>query len=534
MLIEKCYFVAYRTYTFKDGTLITMYSRVLPFSLRDPAWFAFVVSLLLSIINIVSDDNINPDGILYVETARLFLEQGWQASIAHYKWPFYSIIIAGFSKLTWLDFETSAHVLNVLLLGLMAYVFVRCSQALGGDRRVAFFAAILLLTNIVLNEYRDLIVRDAGYWAFFFTAVLLFLRYNNTGKNKYLIGSSFAMILATLFRIEGSVFIILMPLLLIFQAGSVRERLYSCFVALLPMLIGAVGVVIYIVLSSSNDVGRLFAGLNFLQGALASISYGIAEKAQSIALIMGNGNRSLGSESVLAILFMILISKTYNVVGFVAALFSYLTLNSSAQRQKINGLGILIGIIGINLIVLIVFLLSKSFLSSRYVITFGLLITLLAPFSLAAFFSDELEQKFLQSKAWQRRVKIFISLIFVYTLLDGVISLSASKSYLRESGVWLKNNIAADEKLWSNETSLYYYSDRYVDRPKVKLLRRKTHQQQLPYIGIIERNNFDYLAVKVKHKQKGFEDRIIAWLDRRPIHQTSNERGDKVLIFKLK
>jgi len=511
-----------------------MYSRFLQFPLRDPAGFAVLISLLLSIINIISDDNINPDGILYLETAQLFLEQGWQASTALYNWPFYSIIIAGLSQLTSLGLETSAHVFNVLLLGLLAYVFVRCSEALGGDRRVALFAAILLLTNIALNSYRDLIVRDFGYWAFFFTAILFFLRYVSTSEKKYALGFSVSMIIATLFRIEGIVFFILMPLLLLFQAGHFRERLFRFFIASLPMFIGAAMVYIYVTTSSSNEVGRLFDGWKFIQKALENISSGIAEKGQGIIAVMGPNNRSMGTESVMAILFMLLVVKTYNVTGFVSMLFSYLTLRDPAQRARVEGLGIIVGIIGINLLVLTVFLLSKNFLSSRYVITLGLLITLLASFSLAAFFSDELKQKIVQSPVWQHRAKIFLSVIFIYTILDGVISFSANKSYLRESGVWLKNNISTTEKLWANETSLYYYADRFVDRKYSVILYRKTHYQKLPDVQIIKEQDFDYLAVRVKYKQVGFEEKIIAWTGSQPIYQAGNKRGDKVLVFKLK
>ena len=510
-----------------------MYSRFLQSSLRDPAWLAVFISILLSIINILSDDNINSDGILYVETARIFLEQGFQASIAHYNWPFYSVIIATVSQLTGLGFETSAHVLNVFLLGLLAYVFVRCSEALGGNHRVALFAAILLITNIAVNDYRDLIVRDFGYWAFFFTAILFFLKYASTDDKKYALGFSISMLLATLFRIEGIVFFVLMPALLLFQAGHFKERLLRCLIISAPMFIGVIAVIAYIGLSASNEVGRLFEGLNFLQRALANISSGIAEKGKGIVAVMGYGNRSMGTESVLAILFMILISKIYNVVGFISTIFAFSTFQSPIQRQKINSLGMFIGVIGINLFVLIVVLLASSFLSSRYAITLGLLITLLASFSLAAFFNDELEQKLLKSKVWQQRTKIFLSVILIYTVLDGVISSSASKRYLSESGIWLKNNISSTDKLWANETSIYYYADRFVDREYSVVLYHKTLHEELPDVNIIKEQDFDYLAVRVKYKQKGFEDKITAWTGSKPIHRTSNERGDKVLIFKL-
>jgi len=202
--------------------------QIFRFISRDPAWLAVVVGLFISLVNVLTDDLINSDGILYSEAAAKFLEGDWQGAMARFSWPFYPLLLGVSSKISFLDFELTAQLVNAGLLALLAFMFVRISQLLGGDRLVMICAAVLLLTNITLNDYRDLIIRDHGYWAFFFTAVYFFLQYHRSRLTKYALGFGISMLIAIAFRIEGIVFAILAPLMLLFQQASWRQRLYQC------------------------------------------------------------------------------------------------------------------------------------------------------------------------------------------------------------------------------------------------------------------------------------------------------------------
>jgi hypothetical protein len=59
----------------------------------DPAWTAFVCSILLSLMAIAASTAPNPDGMLYIETARIYLEGGVDAALALYKWNTIFIVI---------------------------------------------------------------------------------------------------------------------------------------------------------------------------------------------------------------------------------------------------------------------------------------------------------------------------------------------------------------------------------------------------------------------------------------------------------
>ncbi|WP_126456887.1 hypothetical protein [Sulfuriflexus mobilis] len=503
---------------------------------RNPAWSAAILSLLISTWNIISDDLINSDGILYIEVAGLLLEGDWQAAIARYNWPFYSALIAIMSKISFLSLETSAYVLNVTLQALLAYVFVRCSQVMGGNRWVATFAAILLLTNVTLNGYRDLIIRDFGYWAFFFTALYFFLQYHRTRLVKYALGFSISVLIATLFRIEGIVFAFMAPLIFLFQTGNWKQRVYRCGWTLSPLIVlGGLAVTTALLTSSSLlEQGRLFEPLFYLKTTLQGISQGIVEKGRLIEEVVLDVNaRNMGTKSMLAILVMMFVLKIISASGYIPLFFSIWAGLSARIRSSMTGVNVIIGFMAINALVLATVLISRTFLTPRYAMTFALLMTLLAAFALASFFRTEVPVAGHRRSVWRRRGQILIVVVLGYMFLDGVTSFSSSKAYIRESGIWLKENVAAEARLFSNEEAVYYYSGRTMNQDVISSALTATRLAQLPPINLMELRSFDYVVMRIGRKQTGFEEKVIAWAGSQPIHRAANKRGDAILIFKV-
>jgi hypothetical protein len=169
-------------------------------------------------------------------------------------------------------------------------------------------------------------------------------------------------------------------------------------------------------------------------------------------------------------------------------------------------------------------------MTPRYSMTLALLITLPAAFGLADFFrTGKLRTEYMPS-AWRRRGQILIAVVLVYMFLDSITSFSASKSYLRETGLWLKENISAEARLFSNEETMYYYSGRSVPGDTVFSAFDATRLEKLPQMV---REDFDFVAIRIGRKQTGFEEKVIVWAGSQPIYRAANKRGDVVLIFKL-
>lgn len=493
---------------------------------REPVSIAVLVSLLLSTLNVINDDTINSDGILYIESARLFLEQGWQASYAHYPWPFYQILIAVFSKITFLDLEHAAYVLNAGFLAGLAYAFVRCSEYLFRDQKIAWAAVVILLTHLNINGYRDLIIRDFGYWCFFFVGFLMLLKFYTFKKQRYLVFFTMSMLLATAFRIEGIIFLFLGPLILFFNKGSWSMSVRNIFVCWSPLfIIAVIGGIYYLFYGDNTVLGRITSPLVMVGVILDNLVNGIREKGQLLEEnVIGVYARNLGTQSFIAILIMMFVTKLFSATGFIPSLLAMRTLAVKRLRKKIMHSHVLYWFTGINIVVLVGFLLAEYFLSGRYVITLVLLFCLLASVALADIFESVTPSKKLKT------LRIAIVVALVYLLLDGVTSFAPGKMYRRDAANWLEQHYSIEQRLLSNDELMFYYSGRSVPRDMIAKLYEKTRFSQIPDVNL---NDYDIVAIQIGRKQPEYKQRVIDWVGKQPDYQTENSKGAAVLIFKI-
>ena len=64
-------------------------------------WPMSLVIILVAAWSIyIQDGHINRDGLLYLKQAYLISEGSWKEGLALYPWPFFSILVAVFHKLT--------------------------------------------------------------------------------------------------------------------------------------------------------------------------------------------------------------------------------------------------------------------------------------------------------------------------------------------------------------------------------------------------------------------------------------------------
>jgi len=505
-----------------------MYKKFLHNYFHSPVWLAVSISLLLSTLNVINDDSINSDGIRYIEAAKLFLEQGWQASLEHYKWPFYQILIAIISKFTFLNLEHSAYLLNATLLAGLAYAFVRCSEYLSNDKKIAWASLVILITHLNINGYRDLIIRDFGYWCFFFVAFLMLLKFYKEEQLRYLVFFAVSILVATLFRIEGIIFVLLGPLVLLWHSPSHSNVFKSLAVYFGPLIFMVmIGLLVLLANDATANMGRLLEPVDHLRNGIENLVSGIKDKGRILEEnVLGLFARNLGTQSFIAILIMMLITKLSSATGLIPVLLSIRTFTAKHLRDSINYLPVWLWFILLNIIVLSGFLLAEFFLSSRYAITFALLLCLPASVALASIFG-----KVLKPSRKLKTLRVVIVIALVYMLLDGVTSFSASKVYRRDAADWISSNLTLDQRLLSNDELMFYYSGRAVPWQELVTVYNKTRFGNVPEQLI---SSYDVLAMRISRKQKGFDEKIIAWAGSQPIHRSENERGDKVLIFTVK
>ena len=146
--------------------MLNIDNNLVRYNLTQIRVFTAIASLIFSMYAVYFDDIINKDGILYLQTAELFLSGNMDAAFASYNWPFYSIIIAFFQKLTSIPLELSALILNSVFFVILTDALILISSLIFSVPRQLKISALLILCFMPILDYRDYIIRDPGYWAF--------------------------------------------------------------------------------------------------------------------------------------------------------------------------------------------------------------------------------------------------------------------------------------------------------------------------------------------------------------------------------
>jgi hypothetical protein len=479
---------------------------------------ALIASLALSFLSAYYDDVIQHDGVLYIEAARAFSDSGITAAYPPYLWPFYSWLIALFHDASGFEFETSAHALNAVFFALLVVAFILLVKEAGGTGAVLIAAAIVVLAYPRLNGYRSFIVRDSGYWAFYLAGLLLFIRFFRQPNWRKGVAWVIAMLLATLFRLEGLVFLATLPLAFLFKPGCpFRSRLAELCRAYLPHTVLAAALLAIYWLAGIQHTGRL---LELIAWGARMVELGAHLDAKASALtgaILNRWSDHMGMTALVFALFGILL---VTVIKGVSLLYSALALHAGfagGLNIERDALVVLVFAALLNLFILALFLSVNFFLTGRFVVAFALIVMIAVSFSLGALFQN-----------WRkRRGWIFpaVCAVLAYMAVDGMVSLGPSNTYLKHAGLWLKDNAAAPATLYSDDSRVAYYA---------RMDPGNGHWDETQRIlGDGSWKNFDYLAIEINRRNRGWEGWIREKINISPVATFGNDRDDRVVIFKV-
>lgn len=187
---------------------------------------------------------VNNDTVLYLEVARLFSQAQWQQGFDLYGWPFYPLIIAALHAVTAFDLLVCAQILNVAFFTLTAYFVIRLIHVAGGTQRVALAGVALLIGSpYIAGDVLAMLLRDEGFWAFYLGGLYFLAQYfvHRRWRDAWL--WQVCITLAALFRIEGIVFQLLLPLVVAVCHRETRPPLRHLLMAYSLTFIAAVTVI---------------------------------------------------------------------------------------------------------------------------------------------------------------------------------------------------------------------------------------------------------------------------------------------------
>lgn len=499
-------------------------------ALRDLRFSAAMVSLLLSAWCVYLDNVVNNDGILYLRGAELIADGDWQGAVALYKWPFYALLIAAVQPISGLNFEYTAHILNAIFAAITVVTFISIAREAGGDKKVMVAAAVVVLLYPGLNEYRSFVIRDAGYLAFYLLSLLLFIKDSKAPRAWLTAGWIVAILVASLFRIEGFVFLFALLLLRLWQQArsvSVRVGVLAGAAFAAVTLTSAVAWWIFgnPQLSApgalAQDWGTLITALWQSTGAAI---------AAKIEVLTGGLPDRYAREFAYAIFFAaVLVMLLWHILSTLTPLYAALTGHALYQRvlyPVARVWSIWLWAIGINLLVLCAVVIVRLLLTGRSPIALSLTVMLAVPFSLVLLYDSW--RQHLSSAGVRRWAFPLVAILLLVSGIDGLYS-PTEKGHIKDAGLWVRANTAPTATLFSNDPLVLYYGNKGLGPPYL----RYGWQETLDLITSKSWVSYDYLALRLRRKHGEQQAWLVKQIGSGPIARFANRKGDKVLIFKV-
>ena len=490
--------------------------------------YIIVACGLITVWSVFADPIINIDGILYIKSAAALAAGDLDAALSFHKWPLYAYLISIIHQLSGLQLETSAHILNCLLNILSCIGFVYLISELGAGKRTLLIAVIVIVFFPGLNELRSYIIRDHGYIAFYIWSLYFLVRALHVRSRALLGFSLLSMTIAALFRIEGIVFLIAMPIIYLNSRDDVipMNRLTFNLLVLVTtiILLSVFGWWLY---SPSQQADYSLHSLeNITHGWNQAIAY-LDNKIN----ILKDHILDTSSDTIGRLVYL------WTVGGII---FTQVLIILSIPYSYLSGYGLMRGLvfpekhglkpwklfIYFNLIILAVFTLTKFFLTDRYPLALAITLLAIVPFSLSHICSR-----------WQAKPRntfksnigyILLALILLGNSYEGLTSIS-DKPYMKNSGIWLSENLDQNASLYTNNQVIGFYSEKAEDLLTIELDRAQLIRSF--YQG--EWIHFDYLALQVSPNIE-FQGHLEKTLWVEPEKVFINEREREVRIYNIK
>lgn len=477
------------------------------------AFFSIVLSCWASLRAYV----INPDAICYLQSAEAMADS-FQSAIhlcAQAKWPWYSALIYAVSKLSTFSYLISAQVIDGVFSFMTVMAFLLIVNTLTTSTRVLWFAALSILLLHEFNAVREYIIRDHGFWAFYLFSIFFLLRYVRHSRGLDAIFWSVSMLLASLFRIEGMIFLLFTPFFIALVSDQpFTRRLKEFFQLNVLLIVGMVFLISWLMLHPDQYLGRL---PEIKQHVLQAVSHVTERFQQNKATVAQHLLSEYATHDAGVLLFLwMTVWYFWSVINNLSLVYAVMVAYAWLRvRFDFSVNRVLWNYVFLNVLITAVFLAENMFLSKRYLLALSLTLLVWVPFAL--------------NRLWENRRQAFYVVIILMAMfsVSGIFDFGYSKKYIRDAGEWLRKNTPSDAKIYSNNLQVMYYTQRFGNTIFIK-------EKEFSHLVLqeSEREKFDYLALRLNRTKDQDDTQLIKELGT-PAEVFANKRGDRVSIYKI-
>jgi hypothetical protein len=403
---------------------------------------------------------INNDSVLYFEVARLFAAGEWKDGFSLYNWPLYPALLALLHKLTSVSIQHAAQVLNVIFFAITTYSFVTLIRLAGGNKATLICGSLLLLSSsYIAGDVLPMLLRDQGFWAFYLTSLVFFIRFYRDGKlSDALLWQSCAM-LAVLFRIEAVTFLVLLPFAIISNPAILKRtailRTLQASVFTLSAIAAILIVLVVIPTITLADFGRIQEIAKIFTTAYLQITDGLHQKSLIMGKsVLGPYLDDYGMMGVVLTLIGIAIYKIAGTAGWGTIVLLGATTKIKPDSLDRDALRVFCWVGALALLNASMIILSTFVLSSRYVIALAFILMILASFNFATLFKH----------AWGRQDAVkkwllaILVLVLVLSCIKNLLPNGAEHNYQQNAAKWLNAHSTKDSVVFIDNPRLRYYA----------------------------------------------------------------------------
>lgn len=421
--------------------------------------FVFIALALLfsAWINYIQHGWINGDCVIYFEAARLFSLGEWKAGLDIWGWPFFSLLIAGIHKTSGLSIQFSAQILNTILFGIATASFLQLIREAGGKKAALVSGGLILLgSQYIVGDILSMLLRDQGFWAFFLTSLVFLVRYAKAFRISDALLWQVSIMLATLFRIEGIIYLALLPFTLLVITPS-RIKLKALLHAHSLNILAGIGLLTSMLILGlkTTELGRLQEV--FTLDIYQQLTQKLFTQADIMAeFVLGDYLDEFAVSSLLIAFAFIMIMKIFSATGIINTILSILAIIVkpaliAKPAKTILNVAILISLLNMFLIITKVFVLS-----GRYVIAMSLILMVYTAFYMAYLF--ERYQIGWPANKIGRGILWIIPASLLIGLISNLLPKPTGFNHEQEAISWLKAHNINNQEVFFDSARLRYYA----------------------------------------------------------------------------
>ncbi len=425
------------------------------FNTKNLFWIIVGSSIFLAAwMQYIQHGWINPDSVLYFEQAKLFAQGEWKAGFKIFEWPFYAVCISLVHKISSLPVQNSAQFLNMIFFGIATASFLNLIKLAGGNNRTLFFGMLLLFGSLyIVGDVLEMLMRDEGFWAFYLTALVYFIHYMKSGKVSHAIIWQLSMITGTLFRVEGILFLLLLPLAVFtLQPVDNKNKLMMMLKAYSVCIIIGLSIAITIILHPEINIAS-FGRLDevFTTNLFDEFTKKFLKQANIMSKdVLGGYLEEFAIPGLLLTFLYVMGSKILTAAGIVGTALSIFGIRNSQIKMPKTIRQALLACSLIAFIIMFLIITKVFVLSSRYVIALAWILLIFASFQLSTLS--------LNSRKVARILLIIISIFFCLSLIKNILPKREGYNYMQDAVIWAKNYNKGNQPILYSDTRMIYYA----------------------------------------------------------------------------